>query len=412
MNILVVVESLRINETSSGIVSSTFLTALSKDDELNITCLYDKAFDYELTWLENIELIQLHKRPYKQNSLINKIPKFRAISTYLTGIHPKDRHKILDWESGIKELLSQNQYDLIITLGSGSEFLPHHAMLGVKTATLWLANFHDPFPMSVYPEPYRKKRDIIQKKQELNTKRIIKRANFVSFPSILLKDLMQKHYGFPDTKSIILPHVGIHIENLPDSRNDTKVSLEEGKFNLLHAGTLLGPRKVDNLLQAFSRFIQSDKNKQEKSVLTILGKVAKENFSSLETKLPNDNLRIITDRVSYKRSIELNKQADVSVIVEANTEFSPFMPGKLADLLFLEKPILLLSPKKSEVLRILGNQYEYYSESANEDRILKTLDKLWDSWIKNDLVLSNKKELKEYISGENLVRKIKKVVNA
>ena len=57
MKILVLAESLRINETSSGIVSSTFLQALA--DENNVTCLYTKSFGYDVTWLQNLTLKEI-----------------------------------------------------------------------------------------------------------------------------------------------------------------------------------------------------------------------------------------------------------------------------------------------------------------------------------------------------------------
>ena len=280
MNILVIAESLRINETSSGIVSSTFLAALVADPEIEVACIFDKNFDYDITWLKDIDFIELEKRPYKTDRFIDKVPKLRGVSTYLTGIHPKDKQRILEWKNAIDLIISKNKFDLIITLGSGSEFLPYYAMLDVKTSIPWLANFHDPYPMSVYPEPYKEKRNSIYKKQERITKRIIDKANYVSFPSILLKDLMQSHYHFDTNKSIVLPHVGLELKTLPVGKKDASIDLENGKFNLLHAGTLLGPRKVDALLKAFALFINSNEEKKEKTVLTILGKVAKENFSS------------------------------------------------------------------------------------------------------------------------------------
>jgi len=410
MNILVVAESLRINETSSGIVSSTFLAALAADSEIKVTCIFDKNFDYNITWLKNIDFIELKKRPYKPDGFIDKIPKFRGLSTHLTGIHPKDKQRILEWKNVIDSTIAKNEFNLIITLGSGSEFLPYYAMLDVKTNIPWLANFHDPYPMSVYPEPYKEKRNPIYKKQERITKRIIDKANYISFPSVFLKDLMQEFYNFNIQKSIILPHIGLELKNLPIGNNDDSIDLKKGKLNLLHAGTLLGPRKVDALLKAFSLFINSDEEKKQKTVLTILGKVAKENFSSLEVNIPKENLCIIRERVSYKKSIELNNKANVAIVVEANTNYSPFMPGKLADLLFLEKPILALTPLKSETLRILGKDYKYHSKSDDVEQILKCLNDLWDSWMKNELVLSNRKELKEYISGKNFISKIKRIM--
>ena len=45
------------------------------------------------------------------------------------------------------------------------------------------------------------------------------------------------------------------------------------------------------------------------------------------------------------------------------------MPGKLADIAYWEKPILALTPKQSEVIRILGNNYPYHAELDKVDQI-------------------------------------------
>ena len=184
MKILVIAESLRINETSSGIVTSTFLKALSENKDNEIVCLYDKVFDYDVTWLAGIRTIKLKKSSYKKSLIIDRIPKLRGLITYLIGIHAKSKHKIKDWKYEINKTLNKEKFDIIISLGSGSEFYPYYAMLEIDAKTPWLANFHDPFPMSVYPEPYKQKRNWINKNQEKIAQKIIKRASFVSFPSL------------------------------------------------------------------------------------------------------------------------------------------------------------------------------------------------------------------------------------
>ena len=278
MKILVIAESLRINETSSGIVSSTFLKALSENKRNDIICLYHKVFEYNITWLDAVKFIEIEKEVYKSNKIIDVVPKLRGLLTNIVGIHNKTNHEIKRWKNSINKVLSTNKIDLIVTLGSGAEFHPNYAMLKVKTKITWLANFHDPYPFSVYPKPYKKKRTHLLKRQEVFTKRMICKANYVSFPSLYLKDLMQSTYGFSNDKSIILPHVGLALTKLPTKSIDDKISLSEGKFNLLHAGTLLGPRKVDALFNAFVKFINSDKEKKKFARLNVLGNVAKDNL--------------------------------------------------------------------------------------------------------------------------------------
>jgi len=412
MNILILAESLRINETSSGIVSSTFIKALSYNKQNKITCVYDKVFNYDITWLEECNTIALEKSNYKTNSYINKIPKLKGLLAAINGINVDVKNDVNRWRDAIEKQLIINNFDLIITLGSGIAFYPFYAMLEIDTDVKWLANFHDPFPMSAYPEPYKKKGNIFLKWQEHFAKKIIQKANFLSFPSLYLKELMQEKYHFENSKSIILPHVGIELDNLPSSKLDNEVNLPENKFNLLHAGTLLGPRKVEALFNAFQIFLSSSKERENSSILNILGKVAKEHkkIKDIITEFPN-NFNVITKRVSYKKSLELIKQANVSLIIEADASFSPFMPGKLADLIYLEKPILALTPKKSETIRILGDDYPFQARVNDEKEIYEQLLNLWYLWEKKTLKLENAKQLKEYVSSNKLNKLLEQLLS-
>ena len=82
------------------------------------------------------------------------------------------------------------------------------------------------------------------------------------------------------------------------------------------------------------------------------------------------------------------------------------MPGKLADLIYLEKPILALTPKKSETIRILGEHYPYQAGLNDVEEIYSNLVLLWNNWKNNNLELTDIIRLKNYISAEELNKKI------
>lgn len=405
--ILVVTESLRINETSSGVCSSTFIAALAQQKDFKIDCLYNKVFDYEVTWLpEAVQLIKLPEVDIK-TGFLDSIPKVRALSTLTTGIPVKYRERIKRWELGIQAIVNANRYDLIITLGSGSEFFAHHGMLSVETKIPWLANFHDPYPLSVYPEPYQKKSTYVYRKLEAYAQQMFDKAQYVSFPSQLLKELMQQRYDFEDAKSLILPHVAVGLNHLPSADLDEEIDIDASKFTLLHAGTLLGPRRVEQLFEAFNQFVSKDKERQEKAQLFVLGSIAKEH-QTIQKLLKNyeSNIVVFDKRVSYKKSLALLQKSTIGLVIEADAAISPFMPGKLADLIGNEKPILALTPAKSETLRILGASYPYKSAVNATNDILHCLENMWQLWQENKLNLPRKNELKQYLSATELNRQI------
>jgi|TARA_B110000908_G_C10225045_1_gene437486 hypothetical protein len=408
MKLLILAESLRINSTSSGIGRSKFIKSL-EDGGHDITCLYENSHDItEINFLDSVKLYPV-TYSLRKKSWIDKIPKMRGIMTHLTLYHIDHQHKVNEWIKSINYFISKSKFDSIIVLGSGSSFIPHYAMLEIKTSIPWLANFHDPFPMSLYPEPYKASTNRIYKRQEKSTRDIIDKATFVSFPSLLLKEWMQSFFPNIKEKSIILPHVGMKLNNLPDLLIDHEVQLEPNKFNILHAGTLLGPRNIKSLFTAFERFINYDDEIKKHAVLNVLGKIAKEQVEIIASNKENCNLNIITDRVSYKRSLKLTVDANVSLIIEADSDISPFMPGKLADLIFLEKPILALTPKNSETLRILGHNYPFTSRVNDEEQIFIKLLELWYLWKEQKLELPEKNRLKDYVSAKRFNNEVEKL---
>jgi len=215
-----------------------------------------------------------------------------------------------------------------------------------------------------------------------------------------------------ETKSFVLPHAGMTLDNLPSLKDDQEISIDTSKFNLLHAGSLLGPRHPRYLIEAYIRFLEDDEERKKMSVLNIVGKVARElqDFEKEYTQY-TENINILTKRVSYKHSHVLLSQADVLILLEAKSEDSPFMPGKLSDYIMANKPILALSPQKSETRRILGQDYPYLTESDDVTQIYKLIVKLWNEWKLGSILNPKHEILKDYISAENINKILMENIN-
>ncbi len=406
-NILILAESLRINETSSGIVSSTFISVLAK--RYNVSVLYVNDFKYPVTWLERVTLFPMEYTSRKQ-FFFEKIPKIRGLPSILYGNSMEFRHKVRIWKEAIRFLLKKNNYDLIVALGSGISFLPHWSLLEIKSDIPVIMNFHDPYPVSWYPLPYRKKRNWIYMKQEQVTKRIVKRADCISFPSYLLRDMMITYLPTIKEKSFVFPHIGTRLIKLPESEHDHEVRLPLSPFKILHAGTLLEQRKADYLLEAFRRLQKEDKEFLVSSSLTFIGKVNKENYKIIQNNNIK-NVHFIDKRLSYKRTLELLQEVELALVIEAAGDFSPFMPGKLADIFYREKPVLALTPEVSEVRRILGVNYPYMAEPNDVDGIYDALKKAWLAWKSGKLNLPDVERLQNYVSPESFLERFDKMLS-
>lgn len=409
MNILILVESLAINDTSSGIVSSNFINALESQGN-SISILMPDEFapgrkNPFPRWLNDVHTttFQTDTKPNIFEKILNKIPKIRALPAYIIGFSLPFKRLILKWKEEIEKKLYSEKYDLIIVLGTGSSFAPHFAMNYVKTDIPWIANIHDPYPMNHYPEPYKKPYSLIYGNQARHLNKVFEKATYVTFPSQRLMEWMSSFHSQLRKKAFVVPHAACNISSLPSLSRDNAIHLSSDKFNLLHAGSLLGPRNPKYLIKAFLRFINEDKERKDKAVLNIIGKIAREHEGfSKEYEKVKDNVNIIIERVSYKHSLELLKKANVLVLLEAVGNDSPFMPGKLTDYISVNKPILALTPPASETVRLLGDDYPYITETDNEEKIYQILIRLWTEWKSGNLRSNLRPDLLEYVSANNV----------
>ena len=109
--------------------------------------------------------------------------------------------------------------------------------------------------------------------------------------------------------------------------------------------------------------------------------------------------------IPFSKVLAIQNNAAVNIILEAKSSISPFLPGKFPHCIQAGKPILLLGPYYSESKRLLGNDYPWWSEIDDEDRILTIIEELYNSWLNNNtgtMELPNLPNLKNYISYKNL----------
>lgn len=395
-NILVISESLRINGTSSGIVSSSFIKLLAESG-FNVTVITENNFEYPITWLpENIEVIKFDIIPIKK-SIIDKIPKVKALPTYLTGFSNSFRNLVNQYKTETVKQLRKQNFDLIYALGSGNAFAPHFALAEMELSIPYYVNIHDPFPMHVYPEPYKKPKYWINSILEKKFKVVLDKAKGISFPSELLMIEMAKTFDSINKKSFVIPHIGTSLANLPIEQSDSDIILDSNKINILHAGTLLGPRNPKFILQAIEALNTENPAFLKDVEFTFIGKVNKD-LTEIVANSNLKNVHFLSIRTSYQKSLDLIAQSDALFVIEAIADFSPFLPGKVADIAFAEKTIIDLSPKHSEVRRLLGSDYPYQCELDNVNSIKKVLNQFYVDYANNTVDKETILRLKKYVS--------------
>jgi hypothetical protein len=115
--------------------------------------------------------------------------------------------------------------------------------------------------------------------------------------------------------------------------------------------------------------------------------------------------------VPYNLVLKMQENASANIILESAAEESPFLPGKFPHCVAANKPVFHLGPEKSEVRRLLGSGYEYYSEADDVEGVSAKLEKLYEKWKANPETLQlNREDLHSYLSIDYLKKEIDNLI--
>ncbi len=401
--ILVVVESIDVEDSSGSKANVALIQNLYKAGYEVVVYHYTRKDIH----LENIKCLAIKERRDNLLFLLSRIQRKIQhafdlnLAKYLEPIFGFSFTFFNDSKSIVQSLRALNfEPHLVISLSKGASFRPHHALLNVpELHKKWVAYIHDPYPFSFYPIPYSwtepGNKQKIKFFQELSLK-----AQWVGFPSLLLKDWMVNYFPEFDKKSIIIPH------QLQKEKNivcELPPYFDSTKFSLLHAGNLMKQRSPFPLIEGFKRFLKKHPEAQENTQLLLLGN-ADYHLKGLK-KLENSlsQLYISDGNVNYQLVLKLQEKVSVNIILESTADFSPFLPGKFPHCIAANKIILLLAPEKSEVKRLLGPNYHYHTKADNVEQISKLISSLYEKWIKDRRSMRlDRKDLRIYLSFSRL----------
>lgn len=403
--IIVVVESIDINDSSGSKAN----VALIKN--LSLIGFKIKVYHYTRKFIEidGVECIQIPEKKYnflyilsRSQRLIQRHLKIN-LANFFESIFGFSFTFFNDINS-IKDCLENDKnidYDLILTLSKGASFRPHYAIL--KTPQFhkkWITYIHDPYPFHYYPKPFQYDEPGYKIKVKFFKNLSIK-ARFSAYPSELLKTWMIDK--FPNFKkgAFVIPHQHLEIKT---SKNHFPDFFDVKKFTLLHAGSLLNERSPKGLIEGFSLFLKNNATAKLNAKLILLGNVNKHQSMIKEFEKNIKELYCSYGNVNYETVNFLQNRASVNIILESKAKISPFLPGKFPHCVLANRPILLLSPKKSESNRLLGKGYLYSTEVDNVSTIANKIEILYNKWetSKNEFHL-NREDLRFYFSKEHLL---------
>lgn len=400
MKILVIAESINVEDSSASKVNLALINNLIKAG------FKVKVYHYSFKEIlipsipsilikENkISIWYILSRIQSVTQKIFKINFNSSIESFLgfSFAHSSDTSSI------VKAIKADKDFspDLVLTLSKGGSFRPHRALLKIPYLhSKWIAYIHDPYPFHYYPRPYNWVEKSYAKKQQF-FENVFSEARHISYPSKLLMEWMESYFEVGKGKGFVIPHqIGDESAHgtLPDY-------FTVGDFNLLHAGNLLKQRNPEFLIKAFLLFLEKNPKAAPIARLILIGPYNQHDL--LLNSYKNHSNIIIKSNLDYNSVKLLEAKASVNIILEAVSEISPFLPGKFPNLVVANRPILVLSPNNSEVKRLLGNDYPFWSEADDINEIQKLIEKLFFDHNNNEKNYLNRPDLIEYCSEVGL----------
>lgn len=404
MKILVISESINVEDSSASKVNVAFINNLKKAQH-QLKVLH---FSHKEITLPEIDCILIKERRFGILFILS-----RLVSTFqrITKVYiNRDLEKLFGFSfthtndtiviaKAIRKNIDFNP-DLVITLSKGGSFRPHRALLRIpELHNIWIAYMHDPYPFHFYPRPYNWVESGYKQKEHL-IREISLKARYSSFPSLLLKEWMGSYFSNFLKTGVIIPH-----QNADYKINDVPLPdyFDPYKFNLLHAGNLMPQRSPQGLIEGYKLFLSKNAEAKKNSKLILLGSASAHTQMLEDYKSSISEIHIHNGNVPFDLVYKLQKNVSANIILESKSEISPFLPGKFPHCVEANKPIISLAPYYCEVKRLLGDEYPYWSEVDDIEKIAAIIEELYQIWKLNpDNLVLNRKDLLEYLSFDYL----------
>ncbi|MCR9134125.1 MAG: hypothetical protein NXI08_16285 [bacterium] len=378
MNILILAEDLRISGTSEGIVSRSFIFKLREVYPHAIISVvhfnWSSEYDYlELLPVNNFKTIQIQQVGYRIASrpLIKVIRKLLALDL-------NDYLLIRQFNRFLLKI-NESQYDLIFARSAGLKYYLHRSLLNhPKLLSKSALNFHDPYPVYFSPghSSNIKKADL---KQLTKMIKIVNNAAFVFAPSSRLAENLSFLYG--SKKEIYtIPHQ-FHIKSLPPLHDENAFhsdSLKKDEIRIVYHGAVQLNQNISILIDSFLNILRK---RQFTSKIILSLRLKGNQANQLKTKYDKykeiEFLSVVESAYSF---YEQKYNSDICIILDTCGWNSEILVGKAPMLAELNKPVLALTPRVSELRKIIDDD-RYLALCSSEDEIQLKLSGLINSVI-------------------------------
>lgn len=368
MKFLVIEQDLRVSGTSQGIISRSFLSKLrTAYPEANIDVVYLKQYASE----DQLDLLPVNS--IESHVLNLKIPFFtlwwNKVYWRLFYVSLKERHVYKLYASYIKKIDYQ-KYDHIFIRSAG---LNHEMLLATKDLPILqqaIINFHDPYPLFWYAGSNSPLTNLeLFRMKEMY--QVVAQAKTCMSSAVFMSQDMQYLYG---SKKFFytLPHQ--YCKNVFDFSDYKQVLKKKKKVVISYHGAIQFGRNIDHLLDVYQDLVKSNELYRENTDF-ILRLKSSEN-ARLINKYKCTNNIIILDGLNFSNSSnEQMYEADINIILENGPLYCNILVGKAPFLASINKPILSISPERSEMRNIIKED-KYIANCNDKVEIKQKLENL------------------------------------
>ncbi|MDT0645309.1 hypothetical protein RM545_01290 [Zunongwangia sp. F260] len=356
MKFLIITQDLRVSGTSAGIGRRSFLGKLKKVyPHSEIDVLYISHFDSSNDDLEILPVDTIIRKvinptiPFHVkwiNRFTSRMFNFLYADHYIHQLYAKHIRQI-----------DYKKYDHIFIWSSG---IKHETILATDRLPILknaIVVFHDPYPHAWYTGKSSK----IHKNEFLRLQKmiaVVQQAKTCCATAYYMANDLKYLYASVK-KFYTLPH---HFEAKAfDFSKKNIIQRKERKLQISYHGALMLGRNLSNVLEAYSNLIQENPEfrKNTEFILRIRG----EKINELKQKFDNDNNIKFLDTLDFSSSSnEQMHESDINIILENGPYYCNILPGKVPFLASIGKPVLVISPGRSELRRILKNDSRYIAD--------------------------------------------------
>lgn len=401
MKFLIIEQDLRISGTSQGIISRSFLGKLRNAyPQSLIDVHYIKAEDsvdkLDLLPVNNIIEYKVRNTAPLLVSLANKF-YWRVFNVSLV-----EEWQIRQYTKIISQI-DYEKYDHIFIRSAG---IAHEIILAIQDLPILkkaIVNFHDPYPVSWYVGSKLRptKLDFFRLAKMM---KVVENSKTCTSSAANMSHDLEHLYG-SKKPFLTLPHQ--FDPKVFDLSDTTKVRTKEKKVSISYHGALMFGRNIENLIIAYSDLIKSDKNYEENTELIL--RVKGNEVARFKEMYGNAmNIKFLDTMNFSNSSNEQTHQSDIVIILENGPYYCNILVGKAPFLASIQKAVLTLSPKKSELRNIVSDD-TCIADMGNVEEIKSKIKKLIDNELNEGEPI---KPFGDYFSDENFKAQLDDILEA